>query len=54
MAIGAGEYFKRSDTVTVIEWADKIKSILPEESIFAAISPQNYVSRIITINNFYE
>ncbi len=27
--IGATEYFSQKDTVTVIEWADKIKSILP-------------------------
>ena len=28
-AIGAREYFERPDTVTVIEWADKVKFILP-------------------------
>ncbi|NCQ16448.1 tRNA (adenosine(37)-N6)-threonylcarbamoyltransferase complex ATPase subunit type 1 TsaE, partial [Candidatus Falkowbacteria bacterium] len=28
-AIGADEYFGRPDTITAIEWADKIKKILP-------------------------
>lgn len=31
-AIGAMEYFGRADTVTVIEWADKIKKLLPKEA----------------------
>lgn len=31
-AIGALEYIKRKDTVTVIEWADKIKKILPKKT----------------------
>jgi len=29
-AIGADEYFGRADAVTIIEWADKIKQILPK------------------------
>lgn len=29
--IGATEYFDREDTITVIEWADKIKKILPKQ-----------------------
>ena len=37
LAIGAEEYFKRPDTITVIEWADKIKKILPEETKFIKI-----------------
>ena len=32
IAIGATEYFNQPDTITVIEWADKIKSILPEKT----------------------
>lgn len=34
IAIGANEYWQRSDTVTVIEWADKIKKILPPQTKF--------------------
>ena len=46
IAIGADEYFKRLDTVTVIEWADKIKKILPKKTKFVNISI-NKTSRII-------
>jgi len=46
MAIGAAEYFKRSDAITVIEWADKIKKILPKKTKFVKIS-LNKTSRII-------
>jgi tRNA threonylcarbamoyladenosine biosynthesis protein TsaE len=45
-AIGAKEYFNRPDTVSVIEWADKIKKILPQETKFFIISYKNN-SRII-------
>lgn len=31
-AIGAEEYFYRPDTVTVIEWADRLRGILPEKT----------------------
>jgi tRNA A37 threonylcarbamoyladenosine biosynthesis protein TsaE len=31
-AIGAMEYFGRADTLTVIEWADKIKKLLPKNT----------------------
>lgn len=31
--IGAQEYFGRPDTVVVIEWAEKIKPILPKNAI---------------------
>ncbi len=34
ITIGANEYWQRSDTVTVIEWADKIKKILPPQTKF--------------------
>jgi tRNA threonylcarbamoyladenosine biosynthesis protein TsaE len=33
-AIGAPEYFTRKDSVTLIEWADNIKKLLPENSQF--------------------
>ena len=45
-AIGAAEYFNWPDAVTVIEWADKIKKILPKKAKFVKISI-NKASRII-------
>jgi len=30
--IGGEEYFNREDTVTLIEWADKVKEILPKKA----------------------
>lgn len=36
-AIGAEEHFNRSDTVTVIEWAEKIKKILPPKTVFVKL-----------------
>jgi len=38
IAIGADEYFKRPDAITVIEWADKIKQILPKQVKFVKIT----------------
>ncbi|MFA6306511.1 MAG: tRNA (adenosine(37)-N6)-threonylcarbamoyltransferase complex ATPase subunit type 1 TsaE [Patescibacteria group bacterium] len=38
IAIGADEYFNRPDTVTIIEWADKIKKILPKKAKLVKIS----------------
>jgi len=46
IAIGASEYFNRPDTITIIEWADKIKKILPKKTKFIKIS-MNKTSRII-------
>jgi tRNA threonylcarbamoyladenosine biosynthesis protein TsaE len=46
ISIGANEYFNRPDTITVIEWADKIKKILPKKTKFVKISI-NKTSRII-------
>lgn len=47
IAIGADEYFSRPDTITIIEWADKIKSILPKKTKFFKIFI-NKTSRIIS------
>lgn len=33
-AIGALEYLGRTDTVSLIEWPERIKKILPKETIF--------------------
>ncbi|MFH1661779.1 MAG: tRNA (adenosine(37)-N6)-threonylcarbamoyltransferase complex ATPase subunit type 1 TsaE [Candidatus Falkowbacteria bacterium] len=37
IAIGAQEYFNREDTITVIEWADNIKKILPKKTRFITL-----------------
>jgi len=34
IAIGASEYWQRPDTITVIEWADKIKTVLHRQAKF--------------------
>ena len=48
MAIGADEYFNRPDTITVIEWADRIKPILPKKTKFVKINLQkNNLRKII-------
>jgi len=47
-AIGADEYFGRPDTITAIEWADKIKKILPKTAKFVKIIyQQNNLRQII-------
>ena len=38
IAIGADEYFNRPDTIIVIEWAGKIKKILPKKTKFIKIN----------------
>jgi len=48
IAIGANEYFKRSDAITVIEWADKIKKILPKKTRLITIAYKNS-SRVIKL-----
>ncbi|MDO8592844.1 MAG: tRNA (adenosine(37)-N6)-threonylcarbamoyltransferase complex ATPase subunit type 1 TsaE [bacterium] len=51
IAIGATEYFNRPDTVTVIEWADKIKKVLPLGTRLVKISCKSKSnSRTININ----
>jgi len=47
--IGATEYFGRQDTVTVIEWADKIKKILPKKTIQIIIKLRGENKREIII-----
>ena len=46
-AIGAEEYFNRPDTVTIIEWADKIKKILPKKTRFVSITNKAGSKRLI-------
>ena len=43
--IGAPEYFGRPDMITVIEWAEKIKKILPRQKIEIRIKLKNENTR---------
>ena len=47
-AIGALEYFRRTDTVVLIEWANKITELLPKKAIFINIEG-NQDDRIFVI-----
>jgi tRNA threonylcarbamoyladenosine biosynthesis protein TsaE len=49
LAIGLKDYLGKSDTVTVIEWADKIKKILPKKAKFIKILHQNNNLRKISL-----
>jgi len=46
-AIGAEEYFNRSDVITIIEWADKIKQILPKKTRYINIKNKGGDKRLI-------
>jgi tRNA threonylcarbamoyladenosine biosynthesis protein TsaE len=47
MVIGADEYFSRNDTISVIEWADKIKNLLPKKFLNVKITNKEKNKRII-------
>lgn len=49
--IGATEYFRDPNTVVVVEWAEKIKKILPKNTLHISIEikPQN--TRKITVSS---
>ena len=47
ISIGADEYFKRNDTITIIEWADKIRKILPKKTKIIKIKYNNNYRKII-------
>ncbi len=47
LAIGFEELIGRPDTVTVIEWADKIKKILPKKTRFITITHKQDNTRSI-------
>lgn len=47
ISIGVKEYFNRPDTITVIEWADKIKKILPKQTRYVNIKNYSSNKRII-------
>lgn len=40
LAIGAEEYLGRPDTITIIEWADRIKNLLPKKTKLIEITTQ--------------
>lgn len=46
-SIGAEEYFRRPDTITVVEWADRIKKILPKKTKFVKIINKGENKRLI-------
>ncbi len=48
--IGASQYFTEPQTVTIIEWAEKIKNILPKQIIKIKIELKQGNQRKITIN----
>ncbi len=48
--IGATEYFQAKDTITVIEWPEKIQDILPEKVIKINIKNINENDREVQIN----
>jgi tRNA threonylcarbamoyladenosine biosynthesis protein TsaE len=49
LSIGAEEYFNQLNTVTVIEWADKIKKILPLNAVIITLKNKGKNTRQITI-----
>lgn len=46
--IGAQEYLNKPKTITIIEWADQVKDILPKNTIFVKIK-SGYKKNIRTI-----
>jgi len=49
-AIGIEEYMGNPDTVTLIEWAEKVKSVWPDKSIKTKIIAVSESQREITIS----
>ncbi|MFH1522863.1 MAG: tRNA (adenosine(37)-N6)-threonylcarbamoyltransferase complex ATPase subunit type 1 TsaE [Patescibacteria group bacterium] len=49
IAIGAKEYFNRPDVVTIIEWADRIKKILPKKTEYVRFNNQGGNKRLINL-----
>jgi len=49
IAIGALDYLNRADTITVIEWAEKVKDIWPKDTILIDIKHQTETSRKINV-----
>jgi len=49
-AIGANDYLSALNTVSVVEWANQVKDILPKNSICVDIKHKNENEREIKIN----
>ncbi len=47
--IGVMEYFSQTNTIILIEWAQKIKSILPKSTVFIDFKTINSKQRLINI-----
>ncbi|MDD3301494.1 MAG: tRNA (adenosine(37)-N6)-threonylcarbamoyltransferase complex ATPase subunit type 1 TsaE [Patescibacteria group bacterium] len=50
LAIGAEEYFNDPETITIIEWGDKAKNILPRRAKTITIDTINENKRKICLN----
>lgn len=50
LAIGAEDYFARPDTLTIIEWAGKIKKILPKKAKWITITAIGKEKRSFKLN----
>lgn len=50
ISIGAEDFIGKEDIITVIEWADKIKDILPQRTRFLYFTNKNATKRFITDN----
>lgn len=48
-ALGVAEYFSDPQTVTVIEWADKVQSVLPQNATVLTITIANNGLRTVSI-----
>lgn len=49
IALGVEEFFERDDTVTVIEWADKVRKILPKKTMVINIKIKNENERVFEV-----
>ncbi len=52
-AFGIDEYLENDNAIILIEWAERIKDILPNDTIHINISYVDDSSRIIKKNNFF-
>lgn len=50
-SVGIEDFLNRDDTVTVVEWAEKIKKILPKNTIYIKFKHKSEEEREISIKN---
>lgn len=50
LAVGAQDYLRRQDTITIIEWAGKVKELLPKKTKWIEIKPAGQTKRKISLN----